>query len=201
MTPTRFVRPLAAALLLMLLPLCEVIAADEKPVVIVKDTVSRVLRTLADDSLSKDEIRSRVEAIASERINFYEMGKRILATNWSKATPEQQKRFVELFRLKLLEAYWQRFRKYEDEQVFYFTSSIDQEVYATVDTVIQSEEIEIPVTYRLKLTKGKWLAYDFIVENVSMVATYRSSFAETIKNKGVDALLDKLERSGLPRVG
>jgi ABC-type transporter MlaC component len=74
------------------------------------------------------------------------------------------------------------------------TPDSDQEIFATVDTVIQSETVEIPVAYRLKYTDGKWLAYDFLVENQSLVATYRKSFAEIIKNHGMPRLLKELEK-------
>ena len=86
------------------------------------------------------------------------MSKRILAVNWSKADPEQQKRIIKLCEEILSNTYWARLRKYRNEEVIYFTSSIEREIYATVDTVIQSKVVEIPVTYRLKYTKEKWLA-------------------------------------------
>ncbi len=167
---------------------------DAMPVVILKDTITCILKTLSDDSLSEEQARNRVESIASERINYYEMSKRILAVNWSKAEPAQQRRFIELFRQILLHTYWSRLKKYSDEEVIYFTSTIEKDIFATVDTVIQSETIEIPVSYRLKYADGKWLAYDFLVENKSLIATYRASFAEIIKNHGMDRLLKEMEK-------
>ena len=164
------------------------------PIVIVKDMITRILKTLSDDSLSEEQARNRVESIASERINYYEMSKRILAVNWSKAEPAQQRRFIELFRQILLHTYWSRLKKYSDEEVIYFTSTVEKDIFATVDTVIQSETIEIPVSYRLKYADGKWLAYDFLVENKSLIATYRASFAEIIKNHGMDRLLKEMEK-------
>ena len=169
-------------------------ATEETPVVIVKDTISRILKTLSDDSLSEEQARKRVADITSERINYYEMSKRILAVNWSKMDRDQQKRFIALFRQKLLDTYWSRIKKYSDEEVIYFTATMDDDEFATVDTVIQSETIEIPVTYRLRYAKGKWLAYDFLVENASLISSYRTSFAEVIKNHGIERLLKEMEK-------
>ncbi|MGR9088946.1 MAG: MlaC/ttg2D family ABC transporter substrate-binding protein [Gammaproteobacteria bacterium] len=168
--------------------------ANERPIVIVKDTIGRILQTLNDPQFTEDERRDRVAAIASERINYYEMGRRILAVNWSKTEPADQRRFVELFRQVLTNAYWSRIKKYRNEEVVYFTSNSDGVNFATVDTVIQSDTVEIPVTYRLKHTDGKWLAYDFLVEGQSLVATYRDSCAETIKNHGMARLLEDMEK-------
>jgi len=190
--------PIIRLILLMfslwLLPLANAAAIDERPIVIVKDTITRVLTALGDDTLSEDERRDRVAAIASERINFYEMSRRILAVNWAKADKDEQRQFVELFREILTNTYWRRIKEYRNEEVVYFTGSIDEEIFATVDTVIQSETIEIPVTYRLKYSDGKWLAYDFLVENQSLVSTYRKSFSETIKNHGMSRLLKEMEK-------
>lgn len=179
--------------LLSILSVAQAVAADEKPIIIVKDTITRIMKTLADDSLSTAAARKQVGQIASERINYYEMSKRILAVNWSKADREQQKRFIELFEEILSNTYWARLRKYRNEEVIYFTSTIEREIYATVDTVIQSKVVEIPVTYRLKYTKGKWLAYDFLVENNSLIAAYRLSYAEIVKNHGMAQLLKEME--------
>jgi phospholipid transport system substrate-binding protein len=179
--------------LLSILPVAQALAADETPIIIVKSTITRIMKTLADDSLSVDAARKRVGQIASERINYYEMSKRILAINWAKADPDQQKRFIELFKEILSNTYWDRIKKYRNEEVVYFTSSIENEIYATVDTVIQSDTVEIPVTYRMKYTNGKWLAYDFLIENSSLIGTYRTSFAEIIKNHGMERLLKEME--------
>ena len=189
------IRALSVFSFLMILATAQSVAAtDEKPIVIVKDTISRILNTLSDDSLSEDEARKRVGEIASERINYYEMSKRILAVNWSRTDAEQQKRFVDLFREILSNTYWARIKKYSNEEVVYFTGTIDQEIFATVDTVIQSDTIEIPVTYRLKYTDGNWLAYDFLVENQSLISTYRKSYAEIVKNHGIERLLKEMEK-------
>lgn len=73
--------------------------------------------------------------------------------------------------------------------MLYFTATIDRDIYATVDTIIQTERIKVPVTYRLKFANGRWLAYDFLIENKSMISTYRATYAQIIKNKGIDELL------------
>ena len=129
-------------------------AESERPIVVVKDTISRILETLRDQTLAPEAARARVASIASERIDYRDMSQRILARHWAKADPEQQDRFVSMFRDVVVNLYWERIRKYAGEEVFYFTSSIDQEIYATVDTVIQSDTIEIPVTYRLRLSNA-----------------------------------------------
>jgi ABC-type transporter MlaC component len=89
MPNTAFTRRAFVVISLLSILVAQVAAADETPIIIVKDTITRIMKTLADDSLSVDAARKRVGQIASERINYYEMSKRILAVNWSKADPDQ----------------------------------------------------------------------------------------------------------------
>ena len=195
-TASKSVRTWSAIAMLAVLGLLvpPVAATDEKPTVIVKDVVTRILAVLDDESLSEEQARKRVEAIASEGINYYEMSKRILAGSWSQATADQKSRFIELFRQILLNNYWSRIRQYSGEHVRYVNFSIDREIYATVHTVIQGETVEIPVSYRLKYADGAWLAYDIIVESNSLIATYRASFGKVIKNHGIERLLKEMEK-------
>jgi phospholipid transport system substrate-binding protein len=44
----------------------------------------------------------------------------------------------------------------------------------------------------MHLTKKGWKVYDVSIEGVSMVTTYRTSFAAEIKQKGLDGLIASL---------
>ncbi|MBT8445785.1 MAG: ABC transporter substrate-binding protein [Gammaproteobacteria bacterium] len=166
---------------------------EETPVKVVKSTISRILKTLQDDALSGDQTREQVAAIASERINYAGMSQRILATNWARLSEDQQARFIGAFRGILVETYWQRMKNYSDEKVIYFTSSLNTPDFATVDTVIESRQVEIPVTYRLKKTNERWMAYDILIEGRSMVQTYRLQAAQLFKRGGAEALMEAVE--------
>jgi len=50
----------------------------------------------------------------------------------------------------------------------------------------------IPVDYRLRLNDGKWQVYDIVVDGVSLIINYRSSFQQTIRQQGLDALIRQL---------
>ena len=41
---------------------------------------------------------------------------------------------------------------------------------------------------------GQWKVFDVRISGISLVATYRSSFAEEVRNNGVDGLIGLLER-------
>lgn len=161
---------------------------------VVKETIGAVMGVLSDERLSPGEKRVRVMELASLNIDFEGMSQRILAARWSAASPQQQRRFIELFRRFLLNTFWVRIRKYSDERVVYFTASLDGGRFATVDTVIISDQVEIPITYRLERHGGTWIAYDFLIESMSLVQNYRTSFSTTLKTDGLESLLEQLAR-------
>ena len=51
---------------------------------------------------------------------------------------------------------------------------------------------EIPVDYSLHKAGDGWLAYDVVIEGVSLVRNYRSSYQEMVKQERIDGLLEKM---------
>ena len=51
---------------------------------------------------------------------------------------------------------------------------------------------DIPVDYRLRQINGQWKIIDFIIEQVSLVANFRSQFQEIVGNGGPEHLLKVL---------
>ena len=168
-------------------------AQEIKPGLIVQETVGKVLGLLQDDTISDTDRKEKIYAIVGEQINFSGMSRRILAINWKKATEEQKDSFESLFRLILLNTYWDRINNYNGEKVEYVTGMIEGNRFATVDTVIISNEIQIPITYRMELVDEKWMAYDFLIESLSLVTRYRTEYRNIIKTNGMDGLLLQME--------
>ena len=168
-------------------------AQEIKPGLIVQETVGKVLSLLQDDTISDTDRKEKIYAIVGEQINFSGMSRRILAINWKKATEEQKESFESLFRLILLNTYWDRINNYNGEKVEYVTGMIEGNRFATVDTVIISNEIQIPITYRMELVDEKWMAYDFLIESLSLVTRYRTEYRNIIKTNGMDGLLLQME--------
>ena len=170
-------------------------ATEEDPGKIVKETVEQVLSILNDKNLSEEKKKEIVFKLVKDRINFKEMSRRILATNWKVADDQQRKEFMSLFEQILLNTYWARMQNYAGERVEYITVSKDSEDYATVDTIIVKDKnnIDIPITYRMKRFVNIWFAYDFTVENLSLVQSYRNEYRAIAKNNGVDGLLEQMK--------
>tara|TARA_R110002072_G_scaffold6364_1_gene37496 strand:- start:1849 stop:2451 length:603 start_codon:yes stop_codon:yes gene_type:complete len=182
--------------LLLCLTSVSLSAEEESPGKIVKQTVDKVLSVLKNKNLDEKKQKEMVFALVKERINFKEMSRRILATNWNIADENQRKEFISLFEQILLNTYWERIRRFAGERVEYVSTSSDNEGYATVDTIIvkNKADIEIPISYRMKRFVNIWFAYDFTVERLSLVQSYRNEYRAIAKNNGVDGLLEQMKR-------
>jgi phospholipid transport system substrate-binding protein len=148
---------------------------------------------LADQSRSEDNRRRRVKALIGENFDFAAMANRVLATNWRKASKAERSRFTNLFRELLSNTYWSRIAAYTDERVEYLGERQRSERLATVSTLIKTANADIPVDYKLYLRGERWLAYDVVIEQVSLVRNYRSNFQDIVRQKGIAGLISDLE--------
>lgn len=168
------------------------LAAPIAPLEEVRTTVDSVLGLLRDNSLEPSNRRAKMTQLVRSRFDFANMSQRILATNWRSATPQQQQRFVQLFG-DLLEAnYVGRIEAYTNETVRYLGEQIIGE-RASIDTSIVTASAEIPITYRLLRTGEHWLVYDVVIEGVSFVSNYRSTYGEIVRREGMPGLLQQME--------
>ena len=60
-------------------------------------------------------------------------------------------------------------------------------------TVTLKTGTDAPLLFKLRNSKGAWAVYDVVIEGVSLISTYRSSFGTIVSKDGVDGLLQQLE--------
>jgi len=168
-------------------------ADNDSPTAQVKSTVDNILLLLKDKSLDTPARREKIRALVNSRFYFRAMSQRTLARNWKKASAEQQKEFVSLFSNLLENTYIGRIEAYTDERIDYLREKNKNPKRSVVFTHIVTKSADIPINYKLAKKGDQWLIYDVIIEEVSLISNYRSSYAEIIKKDGIDALLAKMK--------
>ncbi|MDP3618355.1 MAG: ABC transporter substrate-binding protein [Ramlibacter sp.] len=175
-------------------------AAEETPDVMIKRLSDDVLGAIRQDKAIQAGDTSRVIALVDSKImpnvNFQRMTAAAVGPAWRQATPEQQKRLQEEFKILLVRTYSGALAQVDDQ-----TISIKPQRGATSDTdVLVRTEIRgrgdpIQLDYRLEKTPGQgsgWKIYNLNVLGVWLVETYRSQFATEINSKGIDGLIATL---------
>lgn len=163
----------------------------------VQQSVDRIMDLLNDKSLQTEVRNQELEDLIRSRFDFQIMSQWILGQNWRKATPQQRDRFVELF-TDLLEANYkgriaEYADQYTDEKVDYAGERIKGE-HAMVDTFVVTKDKRIPISYKLVQQKEEWRIYDVVIEEVSLVRNYRSTYDEILRKEGFDGLFARMVR-------
>ncbi|MCK5092996.1 MAG: ABC transporter substrate-binding protein [Gammaproteobacteria bacterium] len=159
----------------------------------VRSAVDAVLNTLKLENLDRGAKREKIRSSLQQIFYYRAMSQRTLATNWRKASAAEKERFVNLFSRLLENTYMGKIEAYTDERVEYTGEKIKGKK-AIVDTMIVTGSVNIPISYKTVLRDEKWLIYDVVVEEVSLISNYRSSYKQIVKKEGIDGLLSKMEQ-------
>ena len=68
----------------------------------------------------------------------------------------------------------------------------DQAIVRT--EVEQAGGFPIPIDYRLHQNSSDWKVFDVVIDGVSLVTNYRTSFAKEIRSGGLDSLINTLAK-------
>lgn len=166
--------------------------AASTPMDDVRASVESILVILQNTELDKTQKRAEMSKVINKRFDFRAMAQRTLATNWKKTSDEQKKQFTELFSQLIESSYVGKLEAYTNETVEYPGEKVKGKK-AVVETLIQTSSNDIPVNYRLYQKGDEWLVYDVIIEGVSLISNYRSSYAEIMKDEGFDGLINRMQ--------
>jgi phospholipid transport system substrate-binding protein len=170
-----------------------VFAADfSSPTGRIQDSVNKIITVLKDKSLDKETRWNKVGLVINDSFDFRSMSQSVLATNWKKASPEERQQFVVFFSQYLEDTYRTKIEAYTNQKVEFVGETIRGKK-AVVETLIITDNSEIPINYKLKNNDGTWFAYDVVIEGISLVNNYRSTFSAIVKNDGMDGLLNDIQ--------
>lgn len=171
-------------------------AAAEK---LVRDNAQKVLQILSDnkDKVKEDPqfLYKLVNEVILPNVDFTAMSKLVLAKNWRSASEEQRNRFVEEFKGMLVRTYTNSLTDYAGNTEIVYLKSVDKKEgkYVTVYTeIVQSGKPNIPVDYSLRKTSEGYKIYDVVIEGLSLVKNYRTSFSKQISETSLDALIEDM---------
>jgi phospholipid transport system substrate-binding protein len=163
--------------------------ADQDARAFIQSTTDDALVVLKDKSLQPDQKVRKLEEIAYARFDFDTMAHLVLARNWAKLSPEQQKQFVQEFKRHLSVTYGKNIENYRNETIEISGDREEARGDWTVKTKVVRGGDDILVDYRLRKADGQWKIIDVVIERVSLVANFRSQLQDVVTNKGADEML------------
>ncbi|HEY4066485.1 MAG TPA: ABC transporter substrate-binding protein [Burkholderiaceae bacterium] len=172
-------------------------APSGAPDALIKQVSTDVLDAVkADKSIKQGDV-NKVIALVDQKVmphvDFQRMTASAVGRYWRQATPDQQKRLQEEFKILLVRTYSGALAQVQDQTVELKpmrSAATDKEV--VVRTEIKGRGDPVQLDYRLENTGTEWKVYDINVLGVWLVENYRNSFSQEIGTNGIDGLVAKL---------
>lgn len=174
------------------------VAADVPPDVLARTTSQEVLAVLkADKDIQRGDlskIYELVEAKVLPNFDFNRMTQLAMGRHWPKASAQQKQVLVAEFRNLLVRTYATSLTEFGGQSVEFKNFSMKPE---DTEVVVRSEIRQpggqpISIDYSMYKTAFGWKVYDVTIDNVSLVTNYRATFANTIRQTGIDGLIKTL---------
>lgn len=175
-------------------------AQEVAPDALIKAVSSEVLDIVRKDkdiqSGNTKKAIDLVEAKVLPHFNFTRMTQLALARDWKQASPAQQKTLTDEFHLLLVRTYSKALTEYRDQTINYKPFTLKPgETDVRVRTEIKQSGAgkNIEMDYYLEKSGTAWKVYDIEVGGISLVTTYRDSFATEVRKSGIDGLIKSLQ--------
>ena len=149
-------------------------------------------------ALEKDPVKLRavVNKILLPTFDADYAARLVLGKHWRTATEPQRQRFIEAFIQSLMHQYGNALLNYTADRMTVLPFRGDPAAAtATVRTEIKRDNgTPVPVNYSMRATPQGWKAWDVTIEGISYVKNFRTDFGAEIDAKGLDAVIERLEK-------
>ena len=180
---------------------------------VVRHTVDKVIAELAarraDIAAEPDLLYPLIQHTVVPAFDFERITRSAMGPFWRRATSVQQAQLVQAFQTLLVRSYAQTLWLYPDPNITYLPVRIskDQQKMLAPTRVVDTQGQAIPINYRLhRHPERSWLVYDVVVEGISLITNYRSTFKSLIRQgagqasdrstriaRGIDHLIQALQ--------
>ena len=165
------------------------------------DSSSKAL--LADLDANREKYRSDKNALYKvvekeflPHVDVDFAAQQVLGKHWRTADATQRKRFVTAFYQSLLHTYGDALVDFTADRLRVLPYQGDPAAdRGTVRTEIRrSNGSTVAVNYSMRKTAtGEWKAWDVVIEGISYVKSFREDFGLEIEQKGLEAVIKRLE--------
>lgn len=172
--------------------------ADEAPDVLVKRVSEEVLDIIRKDKDVQNGNQKRILELVDAKVlphfNFQHMTALAVGKDWRRANPQQQQQLMQEFKTLLVRTYSNALTSYRDQTVRYKPFKMNP---ADTDVVVRTEVVQpgnkpTQVDYTLEKMDNGWKVYDVTIAGISLVTNYRETFAQEVRNGGIEGLIQSI---------
>ncbi len=176
----------------------QVFAQDVAPDDLVRKNTNEILSLIKADKDIQAGDTKKLEKLAEEKIlpyfNFPHMTQLAVGRNWRDASDAQKAALTNEFRTLLVRTYSTALAQYKNQAIEVKPLKLlPGETETVVKTLVnQPSGQPIPIDYSMEKLKEGWKVYDVLIDGVSLVTNYRSSFNKEIQANGIDGLIKSI---------
>jgi ABC-type transport system involved in resistance to organic solvents, auxiliary component len=181
-------------------------ASATEPEAFVRATAEEVLLRVEGQKDVLRENPAKLYQLVNEflvpKFDFQKITRYAMGRHWRATDPKQQARVIEEFQQLLIKTYAKALINYDGQTIEYQPARPgSQPSRVVVSTRVRdSGGPTIPIDYRLERHDDGWRVYDVIIDGVSLVSNYRSTFDSQIRRGGVEGLITELKQLNDDRV-
>ncbi|MFT5261153.1 MAG: phospholipid transport system substrate-binding protein [Saprospiraceae bacterium] len=165
----------------------------------IDELISEFGQNRVELAADKQKLYAMAESVVYKNWDFSKMARLVLGKNWKKATEQQQTEFTEAFKDLLIRTYSSAMFKYTGKENIIFVGTKykgDKKARAIVTAKGDLGDGSDPLTLTFSVYKDDleaWRIYNIGVAGISLVTTYRTSYNQIIRTKGLDSLIESIE--------
>lgn len=174
------------------------LAQDVAPDVLLELVTLEVLAIIRQDKDIQAGHPAKVAELVETKIlphfDFTRMTQIAAGRNWNLATPGQQQSLTAEFKTLLVRTYSTALSGYRDQVIEYKPLRVPPDA---TEVTVKSEmnqpgKERMTIDYRVEKTPAGWKVYDIQIAGISMVTTYRETFASRVREGGIEGLIKSL---------
>jgi phospholipid transport system substrate-binding protein len=179
-------------------------ATGQDPAQLVQSVADGLLKDLDAnrDAYRKDPkmVRQLVDKHLLPHFDIEYSARLVLGKHNRDITPEQRMRFVNAFENSLVQNYGSALAEFTANRLKVFPSHVDPNAKSTTvrSEIRRDDGSTVPIDYTLHMTPEGWKAWDVVISGISYVKSFRDDFGAEIDQKGIDAVIDRMEKGGRP---
>lgn len=174
--------------------------AIQSPVALLKNISNQMIAKLEHNKsrLKKPGVvHGIVRTTLLPHVDLNRMSMRVVGPHaWRAATNEQKREFKKEFTRMVISTYSAAIASYDGDRVLFYPlrGGYSGKTVQVRSVIVRRNGRRIPVSYSLIRKGNSWLVYDFSVENISIVRSYRAQFAGVLSNSGMKGLIYRLKQ-------
>jgi phospholipid transport system substrate-binding protein len=163
------------------------------PTAYVRGILDQVMGLQNDPAQSPQARSQAIHKIIARNFDFALMAKDSLGPAYERLSGGQRQEFTQTFGYLFQDSYARLVLNFLKKENIQYGRELPEGDKARVETAIVRTNETIPVTYLMHTAPQGWILYDVMVDGVSILQNYKTQFAQVIRTKSFEFLLNKMQ--------